>query len=297
MPSDEKNQYNISDLWKEEQIPSGSYNVSLRAISKKELRIDYWTGAFLLAAFGYLAMSGIMLFLYYQQSNPYTSTISIIDGVPLGHIILTSHLYMAYAMVALVYVHMFRNYFTGSYRGRWRWLQWITGVVLFILVNVIAILGYLLQETYIGIAAMHVMENLIERSAIGRLFPGLANWLVALLIGNGTTASTLGHLLALHVAAVSAIIVLLILIHFFLFEKSGPHGITTEEKHPSGKDKKDYIPWFPANLLYTIFVSVVFIGIVIIFSALFMQFFQRDTENSHTVKCHSPTGTSCQYTN
>ncbi len=271
MSPDEENQYDVSDLWKEDRMPGGAYTISLRPISRRELRIDYWTGAFLLAAFGYLAFSGIMLFLYYQQSNPYSSTIAIIDGVPLGHIILTSHLYMAYAMVALVYVHMFRNYFTGSYRGKWRWLQWITGVILFILVNIIAILGYLLQETYIGIAAMHVMENLIERSAIGRLLPGLANWLVAMLIGNGTTASTLGHLLALHVTAVSAVIVLLILVHFFLFEKSGPHGIGDEEDSQSRKGKKEYIPWFPANLLYTIFVSVVFIGIVLIFSALFMQ--------------------------
>ena len=35
-------------------------------------------------------------------------------GVPLGHVILTSHLYMAYAMIILVYVHMFRNYFKGD---------------------------------------------------------------------------------------------------------------------------------------------------------------------------------------
>ena len=43
------------------------FDVFSPSLSKKELRIDYWTGAFLMAAFGYLAFSGILVFLYYQQ--------------------------------------------------------------------------------------------------------------------------------------------------------------------------------------------------------------------------------------
>lgn len=272
MDSDDRNEFRVEKLWEEEKAPEGSYNIPLRSISRKELRIDYWTGAFLVAAFGYLAFSGIMVFLYYQQSSPYISSSTIISGVPLGHIILTSHLYMAYAMVALVYVHMFRNYFKGAYRGKWRWLQWITGVLLFILVNVIAILGYLLQETYISVSATHVMELLVQRSVVGRLFPSLANWALGILVGNNTTASAFGHILALHVTAVGALIALLIGVHFFLFEKSGPHGIKEEEDARPGRKKN--IPWFPANVLYTGFVSLVFIGVVLIFSAIFMQHLQ-----------------------
>lgn len=270
MTSEEPNEYRIEKIWEQDELPEGSYNIGMRSISKKELRIDYWTGAFLVAAFGYLAVSGILVFLYYQQGNPYGSSAAIISGVPLGHIILTSHLYMAYAMVALVYVHLFRNYFKGAYRGKWRWLQWITGVILFVLVNVIAILGYLLQETYISVAATHVMEILVQRSVVGRLMPGLSNWLLGILVGNGTTSSSFGHILALHVTAVGALIGLLIFVHFFLFEKSGPHGIT-EEKGIVGAKKEKNLPWFPANVLYTGFVSLMFIGIVLIFSALFMQ--------------------------
>lgn len=269
MPTEEPNEYGLTRIWEEETPQEGSYSITMRSISRKELRIDYWTGAFLVAAFGYLAFSGMLIFLYYEQSSPYASSAAIINGVPLGHIILTSHLYMAYAMVVLVYVHMFRNYFKGAYRGKWRWLQWITGVLLFILVNVIAILGYLLQETYISVAATHVMEILVQRSVIGRLMPGVSNWLVGVIAGNGSTASVFGHLLALHVAAVGALIGLLIGVHFFLFEKSGPHGI--EEEHEKNGNKQKNLPWFPANVLYTGFVSLMFIGVVLIFSALFMQ--------------------------
>lgn len=271
MANEKPNEFRIEKLWEEEAVPEGSYNISLRSISKKELRIDYWTGAFLVAAFGYLAFSGILVFLYYQQGSPYLSSQAIILGVPLGHVILTSHLYMAYAMVVMVYIHMFRNYFKGAYRGKWRWLQWITGVLLFILVNTIAILGYLLQETYISVAATHVMVLLIQRSVVGRLFPSLSNWVVGILIGNGTTGSSFGHILALHVAAVGALIMVLIGVHFFLFEKSGPHGINEDDEVIAVRKKEKNISWFPVNALYTAFVSLVFIGVVLIFSALFQQ--------------------------
>ena len=116
----EKNEYDISKIISEEKGPPGSYSISLRSITRKELRLDYWTGSFLLAALLYLGFSGILLFYYYQQGNPYNSTAGIISGVYFGHILLTSHLYMGYAMVALLYVHMFRSYFTGAYKGRWR---------------------------------------------------------------------------------------------------------------------------------------------------------------------------------
>lgn len=270
MGTQEPNEYRIEKIWEEEKPPDGSYSITMRSISRKELRIDYWTGVFLLAAFVYLALSGVLIFLYYRQSNPYASSAEIISGVPFGYILLTSHLYMAYAMVVFVYVHMFRNYFKGAYRGKWRWLQWITGVFLFILVNAIAVLGYLLQETYISMAATHVMEILIQRSVIGRLAPWLSNWLVGALVGNGTTASTFGHILALHVDAVGGLIGVLIVAHFFLFEKSGPHGID-ENNSEGGVLRKKNIPWFPANILYTGFLSLIFIGVVIIFSAIFMQ--------------------------
>ena len=166
MEDDNKNDYNIMNAVKEDDSPPGSYKISLRSVTKKEFRIDYWTGSFLMACLAYLAISGILLFYYFQQGNPYGSTQQIIDSVYFGHLILTSHLYTAYAMVIIVYVHMFRNYFVGAYKGRFRWLQWMLGVILFVLVYIEAILGYLLTQTYISLSALHVMEVLVEKSVI-----------------------------------------------------------------------------------------------------------------------------------
>ena len=265
---EEKNDYNLMNVLEEDESPPGSYKISLRSVTKKEFRIDYWTGSFLMTCLIYLAVSGILLFYYFEQGNPYGSTQEIINGVYFGRLLLTSHLFMAYAMVIIIYVHMFRNYFVGAYKGRFRWLQWILGVVLFILVYVEAVLGYLLSETYIGVSALHVMELLVEESVIGRLMPALSNWLIALLIGNASTASTVGHLLALHVAIIGGLILLIAFLHFFLFEKSGPFNLSDKKEE---KAVKKYYPWYPINLIYTVFTSLIFIAIILIFSAFFMQ--------------------------
>jgi len=265
---EEKNDYNLMDALEEDESPPGSYKISLRSVTRKEFRIDYWTGSFLMTCLMYLAISGMLLFYYFEQGNPYGSTQQIIDGVYFGRLLLTSHLFMAYAMVIIIYVHMFRNYFVGAYKGRFRWLQWILGVVLFILVYVEAVLGYLLSETYIGVSALHVMELLVEKSVIGRLMPALSNWIIALLIGNASTASTVGHLLALHVAIIGGLILLLAFLHFFLFEKSGPFNLSEKKGEET---VKKYYPWYPINLIYTVFTSLIFIAIILIFSAFFMQ--------------------------
>ena len=111
---EEKNDYNLMNVLEEDESPPGSYKISLRSVTKKEFRLDYWTGSFLMTCLIYLAVSGILLFYYFEQGNPYGSTQEIINGVYFGRLLLTSHLFMAYAMVIIIYVHMFRNYLVST---------------------------------------------------------------------------------------------------------------------------------------------------------------------------------------
>lgn len=261
---EEKNNYNPMELISQEATEKGAYVISFRPVTRRQLRIDYWTGAFLAAAVVYQIISGILLAYYYQPSNPYVSTTSLIFTVPFGHVLLTSHLYMAYAMVAMVYIHMFRQYFVGAYRGQWRWLQWIIGVLIFIIVNAIASIGYMLMDSVQSVLGLHVAEILIQRSIIGRLSPAFAGWLTSVLVGNGTTSETISHLLILHAAILSVILLILVAIHFFLYEKSGPYD-------PGERPDEEKVPWFPVNALYTIFIGLLFVAGILFASALIPQ--------------------------
>ena len=223
MEKAESNNYNITDLMKEEKdLPEGSYKLGFKSVTSRGYRIDEWTGSWVATALIYQIVSGIVLFFYYSQIDPYHSTLYMIDDVPFGHIILTSHLYMAYAMIALVYFHMMRQWFVGTYRGKWRWLQWMLGVVLFLLTIFTAILGYMLANTAIAMAAVHIGILFMQRSVMGRILPGsLINLLEAILIGNGTTPALFSHLLALHVAVFTSLMLGIFVVHFMLFERSG----------------------------------------------------------------------------
>ena len=88
----------------------------------------------------------------------------------------------------------------------------------------------------------------MKTSLMSSCLPGMAQ---SLLIGDATTASTVGHLLALHVAIIGGAIVVVAFLHFFMFEKSGPFNLSDrKEEKETGKDEK-YFPWYPVNLLYT----------------------------------------------
>ncbi len=261
----EHNEYDLTKLIKEEKdLPEGSYKIGFKSVTTRGYRIDEWTGAWVATALIYQIVSGIILFYYYSQVNPYASTLYMIDNVPFGHIILTSHLYMAYAMIALVYFHMMRQWFVGSYKGKWRWLQWTLGVILFLLTILTAILGYMLANTAIAMAALHIGILFMQRSVIGRILPvALINWVEAILVGNYTTTATFSHLLAFHVAIFTVLMLGIFAVHFILFERSG----LASEKAEKGK----MIPWFPTNLLYATFSAIILVGVIIILSAVFPQ--------------------------
>jgi quinol-cytochrome oxidoreductase complex cytochrome b subunit len=101
----------------------------------------YWTGALISMAFIYQVVTGLILLLYYNPANAYACTEYVLRDVPYGELFLTTHLYGAYAMVVLVYLHMFRNYFNGAYK-RPRELQWVTGVILLALTIGVGYFGY-----------------------------------------------------------------------------------------------------------------------------------------------------------
>ena len=122
--------------------------------------VGYWLGSLVAAAFAYEVVSGLMLLLYYYPESPYDQTLYIMDKVPYGSVLLFSHLYGAYIMIFLVYVHMFRNYFVGAYK-RPREILWILGVILLALTLGASFVGYSLIGDVLGVDALGVGKGLV----------------------------------------------------------------------------------------------------------------------------------------
>ena len=138
---------------------------ALRPQPEFSFKPSYWTGAFVANAFFTQVATGLLLLLYYQPSvNPtllscgqtlgavstapaaWCSTYYIINSVPMGSLLLTSHLYGAYAMIFLAFVHFFRGYYLGVYK-RPREFSWMVGTLLLLLTLGMGFTGYLLPYT------------------------------------------------------------------------------------------------------------------------------------------------------
>src|SRR6202022_2063591 len=90
-------------------------------------------------------VTGIFLCFYYAPSpaTAYESTKFLIEKVPAGHLVLSLHYWGASAMIAFMTMHLLQVLLWGAYKKP-RELQWVVGVLLFLLTLVLGLTGYLL---------------------------------------------------------------------------------------------------------------------------------------------------------
>ena len=203
----------------------------MRKVPPFSLKVSYWIGSLLLFGFLYQAVSGILLAMYYVPTpqEAYASTQAMLTQVPLGQLVLTTHLYMAYAIIFLVLVHLFRNYFYGAYRAP-RELTWIAGVFLLAITLGYGFTGYLLPYSQLSVDATDVGTGVVGS------VPIVGPWLVQIMTGNGTPENELTRFFAFHVFYLGGLLVAFVGVHFYLFEKHGVAPPPTSDP----KEKRRY---------------------------------------------------------
>ncbi len=233
--------------------------IGAREILQKELtgyllprNINAWysLGSILLVAFALQVLSGMLLLIYYvpDADKAFKSVGYIMNEVPFGWLIRMCHAVGSNMMVLALLLHMLSVLVMGSYK-RPRELNWLTGFILFGMVQGISLTGYLLPWSQLSFWATTVATN------TANAIPVIGPYLVEFLRGSVLVGPpTLGRFFALHVAVIPAAIAALIGAHLFLLKRTGvstpPFGQTETatpwqgdhyhyEKHPGG------IPFFP----------------------------------------------------
>ena len=230
---------------------------------RKKGGIWYWTGALISIAFIYQVVSGLLLLIYYNPGNPYVSTENIINSVPYGALMSATHLYGAYAMIVLIYVHMFRNYFKGAYKKP-RQIQWILGVLLLAVTMGVGYYGYSLPGDVLAYDATDVGRG------IAQTIPLFGNYLVSMGFGDGTTTGLFVRALGLHII-LAAVLGGLFGLHFFLAEANNMMPSNREAKYRAPamlKDDPSYKPWYPFNLVYMIQLGMFTLGFLILIPSI-----------------------------
>lgn len=223
----------------------------------------YWTGAMIMVVFIYEVITGLILLFFYEPTGAYGSTENLLNNVPFGSIILTTHLYGAYLMIALIYVHLLRNLFVGAYKKP-REFQWLTGVLLLVMTLGVAFFGYSMSGDVLSYDATDVGRGI----AAG--MPLIGTSLRGLFFGNGTDTSLFLYMRGWHIV-LAAGIGLLFLVHFFMAEYNTimPSGKDSRYKAPAiDKDDGTYKAWYPFNMVYMSQILFLVFGVLIIIPSL-----------------------------
>ena len=238
----------------------GFTHTMLRPAPSYSLNPFYWLGALAIMAFGLQVLTGLLMLLYYipTPAQAYASTILIMQTVPFGELIETVHLYGAYAMILLTFLHLMRGYFASAQKKP-RELMWVTGMVMGIVTLMMGLTGYLLPWTVVSKSATDV-----SISMIGLLPPQLAGIVTFLAAGNTGNSAELTRFFDLHVLVLPAVLILLFAAKLYMFET---HGAS---EPPTGlKGEVKYHEWFPGVLSYLMMVGAVFLGLLLAASVLF----------------------------
>jgi len=170
-------------------------------------------------------VTGIFLTLYYSPSatTAYESTKYIIDKVPLGHLVLSLHYWGASAMIAFMGMHLLQVLLWGAYKKP-RELQWIVGVILFIITLVLGLTGYLLPWDLNALAASKVAIS------IAGSVPLVGGPTLAFLQDGATIGTlTINRFFGIHVWLTPAILIGLVGAHLAIFRWNGPAGPPIDE--------------------------------------------------------------------
>jgi quinol-cytochrome oxidoreductase complex cytochrome b subunit len=220
--------------------------------------LSYWWNFGSLAGIMLVIMivTGVFLAMQYTPSAllAFDSVERIMRDVNYGWLVRYAHANGASMFFAIVYIHIFRGLYYGSYKAP-RELLWMLGVIILVLMIATAFMGYVLPWGQMSYWAATVITSLF--SAI----PVVGQGIVTFLWGGFTVGDpTLHRFYALHylLPFVILFVVLLHLIALHRFGSNNPLGIDL-------KGPQDSLPFHPYYTVKDFFGLSVFLLIYAFF--------------------------------
>jgi quinol-cytochrome oxidoreductase complex cytochrome b subunit len=179
-------------------------------VPENSLRFGYTVGGVSVLGIILLALTGILLALFYTPSvDAARSSVLQLSAAPLGMWLRSFHRWTAETVTFLIILHMTRVVFTGSYRGG-RKFNWLFGVGLLFVIFAFLFSGTVLKWDQEGYEAY---QHALESIALVPLGGGVAAFL------EGTTAVM--RMFATHVLVLPLLLMLLIVPHLALIKLNG----------------------------------------------------------------------------
>ena len=245
--------------WVDERLPIISYMQHEYRDFPMPKNLNYfWNfGALASVCLVVMLVTGIILAMHYtaHTDHAFDSVERIMRDVNYGWLIRYIHMNGASMFFVVVYIHIFRGLYYGSYKAP-REILWILGVVILLLMMATAFMGYVLPWGQMSFWGATVITNLF--SAIPLIGDPIVTWLWG---GFSVDNPTLNRFFSLH-----------FLLPFIIFGVVGLHVVALHivgSNNPDGIDVRpgqDTVPFTP---YFTAKDSVGLIAFILIF-ALFV---------------------------
>lgn len=202
-------------------------------------------------------LTGIFLAMHYcpHIDLAFNSVEHIMTDVKYGWLIRYIHANGASMFFIVVYCHIFRGLYYGSYiypRGR----LWASGVIIFLLMMATAFMGYVLPWGQMSFWGATVITNLF--SAVPFVGPSIVEWLWG---GFSVGNATLNRFFSLHYL-MPFVIAGLVIVHLALLHNEGsnnPLGINTNT------DNIPFYPYFYVKDLFAFFIFALVFSFFVFF--------------------------------
>jgi ubiquinol-cytochrome c reductase cytochrome b subunit len=225
-------------------------------------------GSLLALCLGIQIITGVTLAMHYNPSvlEAFNSVEHIMRDVNNGWLLRYLHSNTASAFFFLVYLHIGRGIYYGSYRAP-RTLVWTLGTVIFLLMIITGFLGYVLPYSQMSLWGATVITNLM--SAI----PWIGQDIVEFIWGGfSVNNATLNRFFALHFV-LPFILAAVVIMHLIALHDSAGSG------NPLGVsgnyDRIPFAPYFLFKDLVTIFLFIIVLSVFV----FFMPNVLGDTDN------------------
>nr|QZZ81963.1 cytochrome b [Polyplax reclinata] len=207
-------------------------------------------------------VSGMFLAIQFEDSSTlaFSSVVSLMQSIEGGWIIRLLHANGASFFFILLYLHIGRGLYYGSYK---HWKVWFSGVMMIMVLMATAFLGYVLPWGQMSFWGATVITNLL--SAVPYVGDLLVSWLWG---GFSVGGPTLTRMFAIHYLLPFVITIFMVSHVVFLHEtgSSNPLGVSPHSA------KVAFHPYFSIkDVLGIMIVSLLIGSVVLLWPDLFMD--------------------------
>lgn len=224
----------------------------------------FWSfGALALCSLVIQIVTGVLLAMHYvpETNLAFLSVEHIMRDVPGGFWLRYIHANGASMFFFVVYIHIFRGLYYGSYSSP-RSLLWFSGIIIFFLMMATGFMGYVLPWGQMSFWGATVITNLF--SAI----PFVGDYIVQWLWGGFSVGNpTLNRFFSLHYL-LPFIILGVVFLHIILLHD---HGSNNPLGIKSNLDNIPFLPYFYYKDLFSFFLFLIVFSIFVVYSPNYLN--------------------------